>query len=65
MRASSALIPTSPQRGEVKRRGLDGPARLFPGLSRRGFLSNASAAVGGIALAQGRAPPSCAPMLRI
>jgi pimeloyl-ACP methyl ester carboxylesterase len=43
---------------------LDGPARLIPGVSRRGFLSNASAAVGGIALAQGGAPPARAAIVR-
>jgi pimeloyl-ACP methyl ester carboxylesterase len=35
-------------------------SRMFPGLSRRGFLSNASVAVGGIALAQGPAPARAA-----
>jgi pimeloyl-ACP methyl ester carboxylesterase len=40
---------------------LDHLARLFPNLSRRGFLSSASAAVGGLAMAQ---PPARAAVVR-
>src|SRR5215471_16419048 len=43
---------------------LNEPARLFPGLSRRGFLSNASAAVGGMAFAQGGPAPARAAIVR-